>query len=195
MNSNCSRLGAFSLGALMICSAGIASADPLTGSAPVDGLATFEDTNTGKVWLQLPDMFGLDYADQVSAAQAAGFVVADFATVSALWADADLGLDASNWSAVQSVIGGSSSRQLMWGNYADTLAASGSPNGWGYAYSSDSTWQFYNPDSTAAFSDLGLWAYASTNVNESTVPEPASIALVALALLGVGATRRGKLKR
>lgn len=36
--------------------------------APVNGLATFEDTITGRVWLQLPDLFGMDYFSQKSTA-------------------------------------------------------------------------------------------------------------------------------
>lgn len=181
----------FGLSALSLCitlclSTNCAQA-ALVSSAPVDGLATFEDTSTGLVWLQLPDQFNMSYSSQVAAAASAGFTVADFATVSALWADTDLG--SGDWASVEAIIGGSSSRALMWGNYADTLNGGGSPNGWGYAYGGDTSWSYYNPNDSGAYSDLGLWAY-ETSSQQSGVPEPTSLALIGLGLIGAAAARR-----
>jgi hypothetical protein len=182
-----SRLASFLLCIAFGASANYAQAG-LSSSASVDGLATFEDTSTGLVWLQLPDMFNLSYAAQVTAAESAGFTVANFATVSTLWADTDLG--SGDWTSVEAITGGSSSRALIWGNYADTLNVGGGPNGWGYAYGGDTSWSYYNPDAPAeSFSDLGLWAY-ETSSQQSSVPEPASLALVGLGLLAAAAARR-----
>jgi hypothetical protein len=108
--------------------------------------------------------------------------VADFSTVNQLGTgSASLGNGTTGWDSVEAIIGGSSTRQLMWGNYADTSGA-GSPNGWYYAYRDDTTWAYYNPNSTAAFSDLGLWAFQT-----SSVPEPGSLSPVTSALLTMGA--------
>ena len=158
----------------------------LVTHAQVNGLNTFQDTSTGLVWLKLSELFNVDYLTQVSTATTAGFTVADFATVSALGGgSADLGNGSTNWDTVATIIGSSNSRDLMWGNYADTGASN--PNGWYYAYRGDTTWSNYNPGSTGAYTDLGLFAYQT-----STVPEPATIGLLGLGLLGLGYTRRSK---
>lgn len=158
----------------------------IVSHAAVNGLNTFQDTTTGLVWLQLPDLFGMDYATQVATANAAGFTVADFATIRALndgsaFIHADLG----NWSAIAAIIGSSATRALMWGNYSD-----GASNGWEYAYS-NTQWLHYNPGTSAAFSDLGLWAFQS---RRNDVPEPGTIALLGLGLLGLSKFRRKSTK-
>ncbi|WP_457350832.1 PEP-CTERM sorting domain-containing protein [Roseateles sp. P5_D6] len=154
----------------------------LVAHADVNGYATFQDTTTGRVWLQLPDLFNMNYTAQVNTATAAGFSVASLSDVDALWTSTP----GSDWNALSSVIGGSSSRGLMWGNYADVGASN--PNAYAYAYAgTNGSWDHYNPNNTSAYSDLGLWAYQT---GAAALPEPASYALVGIALAGVGLAKR-----
>lgn len=170
------KLVAAALTTVIGLSAGVAHAGLVT-HADVNGLATFQDTDTGRVWLKLPSLFSMDYASQVSTATTAGFAVASLTDVNALWASTP----GSSWDDVHAIIGGSSSRGLMWGNYAD-----GGSNGWAYAYTGSTVWDHYNPNSGGAYSDLGLWAYQAGG----TLPEPTSYALVAVALAGLGLAKR-----
>lgn len=155
----------------------------LVAHSDVNGLATFQDTTTGRVWLKLPALFSMNYATQVSTASAAGFSVATLSDVSALWNSTP----GSSWADLAVVIGDSSSRSLMWGNYA--FGGVGNPNGYAYAYGGTSGhWDNYNPNSGAGYSDLGLWAFQTGG----TLPEPASLALVGIALAGVSLARRAR---
>jgi hypothetical protein len=161
---------------LLAAATSVAFGDIVPGPV-IGGLTTFIDTTTGFDWLTLNDTYNLDYSDQL-AALPAGFHVADFNEVNALATNSmpNPGDDPS-WQYYNSVVMGSTSRGLIWGNYADPGGPG--PNAWFYSYQ-DGDWAYYNPGSTSGFSDLGLWA---VNGSPAVVPEPGTAAL----LMGAGA--------
>jgi hypothetical protein len=141
----------------------------------VGGFTSFVDSNTGFEWLTLNNFYNEDYATQL-ASLPTGFHAATFAEVTAL-TTGSLGnpTDDPSWVYYNSVLMGSTTRGLMWGNFATTGA--GGPNGWLYSYQ-DSGWSSYNPGDTSGESDLGLFA---TNATGST-PEPGTFGLLLTAV-------------
>ncbi len=147
---------------LLLASGVVASADVVAGPT-VDGFTSFIDTNTGFDWLTLNNFYGEDYATQL-ASLPSGYVVASFAEVNTLAQNSMPDTtDSTSFDYYNSIVMGSPFRALLWGNYADTTVG-GSPNGWYYAYQG-SSWAYYNPGTTGAYSDLGLWA-----LNTAAVP-------------------------
>jgi hypothetical protein len=159
-------------------------------SADVGGLATFQDTNTGRVWLELDNFFGKTTTEMVAAAQSAGFTFATTADVHQLLDS--LPLTGSEWPGYEAIMGGAPNRGLIWGSYddgGDPLVA-----GWAYAYDSDSAWNFVDatvgvndvPNAGGDLADMNIWAYQGGHA----VPAPGSLVLALLALAGIGAVGR-----
>lgn len=166
-------------------------------SADVNGLATFQDTSTGRVWLDINNFYdvtatyGTSGNDMIAVASAAGFTFATEADVRGLLDT--LPLESGQWGSYAEVMGYAVPRQLIWGMYED---GSGNPYGYAWAFDYDNAWQFLNNATDAnliqnAMSpgsiDLGIWAYREATV----VPVPAAAWLMGSGLLGlVGIARR-----
>ncbi len=182
--------------------AGTANAG-IINSANVGSLTTFQDTNTGRVWLDLDNFFdasaniGTTGFDMISIAAASGFTIANSIDLNQLFAG--LPLDGGQWSSYASIMGFGAPRNLIWGMYE----GNSSPNyPWAYAFSNQSSWNFGGSTNAANVQnagaagavDMGLWAYATGSI-VSPVPEPETYAmlLAGLGLMG-GMARRRKQK-
>ena len=163
----------------------------------VGGFSTFQDTITGRVWLDMDNFFdetatfGTSGFDMIAAATAGGFQFATRADVEQLLFS--LPLSGGEWASYAAVMGYGIPRELIWGMYDD---GDGNPYGWAFAYSYMESWDFLD-NATDASSiqnsgltgavDMGIWAY-----RVASVPEPGTLALLGIGLLGMGAARRKK---
>ena len=185
MNKTLSLTLAFCAAAL-----GAGAQAAVVNHADVGGLRTFQDTITGRVWLDQDNFFGMTTNQMVSAANAAGFTFALRSDVDTLLSS--LPLTGGEWSSYKAIMGDAPNRELIWGSYD-----SSTPNaGWAYAYSGDQSWTFvdntvgYNdvPNAGSDAADMNIWAYQT-----GAVPEPETYALMLAGLAAVGAVARRRM--
>ena len=168
----------------------------VVNSADVAGLRTFQDTGTGRIWLDMDNFFdagatsGTTGNAMIAAAQAAGFIFATKSDVEQLLNT--LPLNGGQWATYANVIGYGHPRQIIFGMYDDNA----DPFGVAWAWSDDSNWN-YADDTTYANEvqngnasgsvDMGIWAY---KLASNDVPEPDMLALLGLGFLGLCVARR-----
>lgn len=194
------KSSSITIASLLLCLA-LPGQAAVTNAEDVGGLRTFQDSNTGRIWLDIDNFFNADASvgmtgyEMVAAAQTLGFAVANTADIHQLL-DSLPGLT-TNWLNYTSVIGSAPHRNLIWGIYdnANTAAAFD----WAFAYQGDPEWSFSGGDDGFTIAagnpvgniDLGIWAYRPA----TSIPEPATYAmlLVGLGLVGFAARRRAQI--
>jgi hypothetical protein len=159
-------------------------------AAPVGGYGTFQDTNTGRVWLDLNNFFNESYSQMAATANSLGFTVAMYGDVSQLLNS--LPLVGGQWPTYASIMGSAPNRGLIWGGFDP---GNGGTHGWAYSFDTDQNWTYIlnsgHSDNSiendgSAFADMNIWAFQT-----GTVPDGGStVALLGFALAGVAVLRR-----
>lgn len=152
----------------------------------VNGLATFQDTSTGLVWLKLNDFFNESAQQMVATAAASGFTWSDATHAESLLADLPLGNN--QWSTYAATIGSAPNRDLYWASYGP---ASDGSDEYSYAYSDATSWSGCPACDDYASVENGNGPYADMNVfaYAASVPEPASWAVFGVSLVALGLFR------
>jgi hypothetical protein len=156
-------------------------------SPNVGGFSTFQDQNTGRIWLDMDNFFNQSTTAMVAAATAAGFTFANLSDVQQLLNS--LPLTGGEWPGYKAVMGAAPNRELIWGSYFETPSIVG----WAWSFNYDTSWQYAsyagswsdipNNPNFALDTDMNIWAYQS-------VPVPGTILLLGSGLAGLAGFRR-----
>lgn len=186
------------IGALQGASASIVN------SADVAGLKTFQDTVTGRTWLDMDNFFNgktgvssFTPDAMIAVAQAAGFTFANTGDVTQLLGGITFPNNGS-WQSLANIMGYGQTRDLIWGAYDDTAGTVANSYGFAYSYRANA-FSFQNDSAennlvgdgnVAGSQDMGLFAFRAAAA--AAVPEPGSLALLGLGLAAVAVSRKRK---
>ncbi len=172
------------------------------GLTTSNGLGTFTETNTGRIWLDLDNFSQVAVEDMVTIAATAGFTFATRTDVESLLST--LPYTEVKWTNEYIPYMGSSPHtngNLIWGAYDDETPLN--PR-YGYAYGYDpnqneqTTWVYIDDGLLGGphpHTELGLWAYKNVVSSHNPIPEPTTIALLGIGIVwlaGVALRRRFK---
>ena len=161
--------------------------------APTGGYGYFQDTNTGRIWLDMNTFFSTSYGSMLTTATGLGLTVADLADVQELLNS--LPLTGGEWPSYSAIMGSAPNRGLIWGGYDNGLPNTTYDYAW--SYSGDLSWNYdaVNHDYSVIENfgqleaDMNIWAYREG----SAIPDCSStIVLLALGAAGLVELRRQK---